>query len=198
MDADTNEAQWTTYDSRLDDWTKQKLGEDPNETSEQYQAVFSSKYGSAFTYYRQAERKSLVYPEIEIYKDTIIGDKRHCAVYVASKRGANRMELFSDPQLIFDEMTVNGLEVDQSGDEGFVLKGRTRNRMFAYYISDNDPLDMQFVVPKDQSTELVLYEASNDLLTSRHFNLNPRTDEMIPKPFVLNDAILIRKSILIE
>jgi hypothetical protein len=55
-----------------------------------------------------------------------------------------------------------------------------------------------FTVPKDQKTKLLLYEASNDLLENRLFTVPERSDHMIPKPFVLNDAVIITKEILID
>ncbi len=198
LDADKNSAQWATYDKQLDEWTRQKLGEDPNESSELGETVFSSKYSSGFTYFREAERKPLIYPEVEIYKDTLIEGKRHLSIYIASKRRANRIDLYTNPRLVMDEMTINGLRIQEGHKMGFMLKNRTRSRLFTYYISDNDALDLKIVIPSDQKSEFIIYESSNNLLNSRHFDIQPRTAAMIPKPFVLNDAVIIKRTVSIE
>ena len=51
-----------------------------------------------------------------------------------------------------------------NGNYYMVFKERLNNRLFSYYVSDNEPLDMIFTVPASQKTELQIYEASYDLL----------------------------------
>ncbi|MGB6268825.1 MAG: hypothetical protein WBF67_07410, partial [Olleya sp.] len=69
---------------------------------------------------------------------------------------------------------------------------------FSFFVSNNDMLDLQISVPKNQKTSLQLFEASFDLLDNKLFSIPPRERHMIPKPFVLNDAVLVKKTITIE
>ena len=57
---------------------------------------------------------------------------------------------------------------------------------------------MLLSVPASQKTELHIYEATYDLLTNERFNIVQREEHMMPKPFVLNDAIVVKKVIKIE
>lgn len=54
---------------------------------------------------------------------------------------------------------------------------------------------LSFMVDKEQELNIFLNEISYDLLTNPNFYINPRTNEMMPMPFVTNDAIITRKKI---
>jgi hypothetical protein len=198
LDGDTNSAIWATYDKSLDDWTKAYLGEDPSDAKEISSSVIESKYRSGFTYVRDAEVKALEYPDIEVFKDSVIGDLRHISIYVESNRNADRIEFFASPELLFRDFTLNGVEAPRKDEDGYAFQDRKNNRLFTFFVSDNEPLEFQFTVPKDQQTRFVLYEATNDLLTNRLFDVKKRDEAMIPKPFILNDATIIKKTIIIE
>ncbi|MBT8287165.1 MAG: M28 family peptidase [Bacteroidia bacterium] len=198
LDADKNSAKWLTYDKRLDTWTREVVGEDPKEVTETSGPILSSKYGTGFSYERETELRPLVYPEIELYKDTIIGEMRKVSLYIASKRPVNRMDIYANSNLRFKEMTLNGVKVQKQDPTGWVFQNRDTDRLFSYFVSNNEPLELEILFPKDQSTTLELYESSNDLLTNRLFNISPRNKDMIPKPFILNDAIIIKKTIVVR
>lgn len=197
LDLDTKTAQWATYDKQLDDWTRAHLGEDPTETDTSGD-VIESKYRSGITFTRQAPMKTLVYPEIEVFKDSIIGDLRHVSVYIGPQRNVNRMDLYADTQLMFKDFKINGVEAHKKDDQGYAFQSRTNNRLFSYYVSKNETLEFTFSMPKNQKTKFILYESSNDLLSDRQFEVAARPDDMIPRPFVLNDAVIIKKTIIIE
>ena len=57
---------------------------------------------------------------------------------------------------------------------------------------------MVFSVPITQETRFLFYEASYDLLDNEFLTVKNRFSDMIPKPFVLNDAIIVKKSITIK
>jgi hypothetical protein len=198
LNADTNSAVWATYDKRLDVWTENRLSKDPDNAKELNDNVVASKYNSGFTFTKNAEIKPLIYPTVEVYKDTVIGDLRHVSVYIESKRDVNRVEVFASEDNMFKDFSINNVKVFKENDGDFAFQNRNRNRLFSYYVSDKEPLTLDFTVPKDQQTTLVLYEASFDLLDNRHFNIPKRSKEMIPKPFILNDAVVIKKTITIN
>ena len=43
-----------------------------------------------------------------------------------------------------------------------------------------------------------MYPFSNDLLNNQDFSIPPRPDHLLPMPFVLNDAVLLIKSLRFE
>ena len=110
-----------------------------------------------------------------------------------------RLDVFSNAKNNFNEFNVNGVVVEKTKDASFVFLERKNNRLFSYFIVDNEPLEMQITIPANQkNTTLELYESSFDLLTNTQFTVTKRNKNMIPKPFVLNDAIIVKKTIVIE
>lgn len=199
LNADSKTAVWATYDDVLDDWTRNFLGDDPDDTSLSKQNTFGSKYKSGYTYTKQAPLKSVAHPEIEIYNDTIVGDDRHFNISIKPQRKVNRIELFSDSTNQFTTFTINGVDAyGIENDKHVPFTNRPNNRLFAYHVSDNEPLDLLISVPKDQKTTFTLFEASFDLLDNEQFTIPKRAKRMMPKPFVLNDAVVVKKTITID
>lgn len=194
-DTDTNKAVWATYDHLLDNWTKKYLTETPNIADASLPKTIASKYATKFSFYKPTSVKSIVQPIIEIKKDTIIEDKRHQILTIHSQRMANRMEIFADTTLQFYEFKVNGLDIPKTTGTDLVFEKRKNNRLFTYAIADDHFLTLEFTTPKNQQNTFTLLEASFDLLDNPLFDVPKRENYMIPKPFVLNDAIIIKKTI---
>jgi len=198
LDANEDTAVWATYDDILDPWTKHVLTDNPDVANTFKQNTIGSKYKSSFTYTKKAGLKNISKPKIEITHDTIINGQRQIAICVTSQRQAERFEVFSDSSNIFKSFTINGIEAHLDDSTGNTFQDRFNNRMFSYYVSDNEPLDMIFKVPLNQETNLQIYEATYDLLRNDKFTVPQRDENMIPKPFVLNDAIVIKTSLSIK
>ncbi|PKG50767.1 M28 family peptidase [Olleya sp. 1-3] len=198
LDLDNNTALWATYDKTLDSYTENFLGSTPKEASELNKNTFGSKYASGYTYASNAPVKAIPPPKIEISNDTIINNTRFFNICVMPQRDVKRMELFSDSTNLFKSFKINGVEAYRAKGDSLVFQNRKRNRFFSFYVEKGQMLDMQISVPKNQKTELQFFEASFDLLENDHFSIPPRSPNMIPKPFVLNDAVLVKKTITIE
>ncbi len=198
LDADRNSAVWATYDTMLDDWTKALVTDQPDHTSEITQEAFSSKYNSRFTFTNNTDIKSLSLPIINVENDTVIDEFRHIELMVFPQRIVNRIELFSDTTTVFNSFSVNGYEIGKQPEEVSVFQDRMDNNLFDFYVTDEDSLEIKFSVPKHQKTELKIYEASFDLLDNLLFDIRERPSTMIPKPFVLNDATIIKKTLTFE
>lgn len=197
MDADKNTAHWSTYDNTLDSWTRNFLTDDP-EVLEMENTIFESKYGTTFSYSTQAPLIALKTPKIEIKRDTVIGDERHLHLVISSQRESNTWEFFADASNIFLSYNINGLEIQKENDSHTVFNQRGNSRLFSYIVTEQQPIELNFTVPASQNTILEMYEVSFDLLTNVMFEVPQRTEAMIPKPFVLNDAIIIKKTISFE
>lgn len=198
LDSNTNSAVWATYDNLLDDWTKSKLTDQPNPALELQKNTIGSKYKSGFSFTKEAPIVQLVKPKIEITHDTIVDGFRKIAVCFTSNRKAERIEVFSDSTSIFNRATINGVSAKITDSTNTVFNDRFNNRLFSYYVTDNEPLDMIFTVPINQTTHLQFYEATYDLIGNSLLGVKNRDKNMIPKPFVLNDAIIIKTALDIK
>jgi len=186
LNTDTNTASWNTYDGILDAWTRNYVNED---TKSNIKDVMDSKYQSNFTYTTTADVKQIPVPLIETLKDTIYNNLRHVHLKITPQRTVNRMEVFTS-NTEFVSAQVNGLPVQYPNNR--------RNRLTRFYVSDNDPLEIAFTIKPKATAELILYEASFDLLTNPLFSIPKRAKNMMPRPFVLNDAVIVKKTISLQ
>ncbi len=189
FDADTREAQWVTYDRTLSAWTSQFILETKGEEKPLPQMALSSKYGTGFSYSSAAPLKAIDAPIVVTVQDTVYGETREVKLRVLPQRMVNRLEIYTN-QILIEKARVNGVDLSP-----FFLSGRKGPRLLTHYISDNSPTELELRFPADKPLELTLYEASNNLLDHPLFSVPPRPESEIPKPFVLNDAILVKKSI---
>ena len=195
LDVDAQTAQWGTYDKVLTDWNKdffqngendtdkKRMARNDNVAASDTSAVLSSKYGSDFRQRNNAPVKDIQGPRIEKVLDTISANERQLILRFTPQRNVNRLELFTDSNLIL-EASVNGLPIAP-----YYLKERKNNRLLTHYISENDSTEIKLSIKKNTPLKITCYEASNDLLGHPLFEVANRPKEEIPTPFVLNDAI---------
>jgi len=76
-------------------------------------------------------------------------------------------------------------------------KYRLKNGTFlVYHLGNSDTeVTLSFAVNVIEKLEVIVNEISYDLLVNKNFNLKPRSLEMMPMPFVTNDAIIITKKL---
>lgn len=195
FDSNKNEAQWLTYDTMMDPWTSHYLTNTPDESSDN--TIINSKYGSAFAFGKSTNIKDLAVPLLNKISDTIIGDQRHLKYFLSPQRSVNRYELFADTSSKFINFRLNGVPLKAKKDEA-AFQNRKGERLVTYLVSDDKYLDLEFSIPANQETIIDIYESSFDLLTNKLFKLKKRENWMIPKPFILNDAIIIKKTLRID
>ncbi|MCE2613866.1 M20/M25/M40 family metallo-hydrolase [Flavobacteriaceae bacterium D16] len=192
LDEDTNTAQWATYEKVPSFWTKQYLGEQAGKPKKLANKTISSKYSTGFSLVAPASLKSIEGPDLQINQDTIMGSLRMVELSVNPLREVNRLEVFTN-EVNLKAATVNGVSLSE-----YYLANRRRGKLITHFISDNEPTILRLSYPAEQQLELTFYEASNDLLRHELFSIPPRPDDKIPMPFVLNDAILVTKSLSFE
>lgn len=195
LDANKNEAIWATYDKKLDAWTEPYFQSAIDLKSSNFEVDFASKYGTSITLVNEAPIKAIPVSNDSIYRDTIIGGKRHISFQLLQQRTISRVDLFADNDLEFDQFIINGISAYRSETQTKPFSNRSSNRLFTYYVADNEPLDIEMVVSPDQKTKFVIYESSNDLLTHPLLSVPQRSSDMISKPFILNDAVIVKKTI---
>jgi len=191
--ADTKKAVWTTYDVNLDSWTKLYLGENPKGAVELNNNPLFSKYNSEFTYSAKAELKKLSEPKISFLQDSIAGSQHYYKIKITPNRSVNRYDVFANEKMTFYNLKANGASaLDQKGS----LYKRRGKKLISYYVVDNEPLELQFSIPATAVFDMDLMESSFDLTSNPKFKITKRLPWMMPKPFVLNDAVVIQKKIV--
>lgn len=193
LDADLQAAQWSTYDYNLSDWTNEKLGANPTSPQDNGNTI-DSKYGSRFTYTSNAPVIDLPAMESQITADTIVDGQRTIKLLMRSDRKVERWEVFCADKFQFTDAIVNGAKVPVN-DSGVPFAYRRGNRMISYYVSNKSPLVMELTFDASQSPEFEVYAASFDLLDHPQLKVSTRPEDTMSMPFVLNDAIVIKKRI---
>ena len=192
FDKDANKAFWKTYDTNLDEWTKKYLGENPKNANNQNSNPLFSKYNSQFTFSSDAPIKKLASPTVEFIKDSVVGSQRHLKIRISPNRKVNRFDIFANETIIFYNFKANGArDMQQKGSK----YNRNGKKILSYYIVDNEPLEMEFSIPKNTVFDMTLMESSFDLMSNPLFTMNKRAPWMMPTPFVLNDAVVIQQKI---
>jgi len=192
LDADANKANWVTYDSYLDEWTKIYLGENPKSATALNSNKLYSKYGSQYTFMTEAPLKKILKPTIEFLRDTVKGNQHLYKIKITPNRSVNRYDIFVNNNIQINNLKANGV---QSIDFKSNITTKTKGKMLTYYVVDNLPLELEFSTLNSQNLDLNLVESSFDLLANSLLKMTQRKPGMIPMPFVLNDAIIIKQKI---
>lgn len=198
LDTDNNAALWATYDNVLDTWTEAYLTENPDVYADSSKVTFGSKYGTGFTFSKKANIKLIKQPYVDKQLDTIIDDVRHVRLFISPQRQVNRMEFFANADSQFLSFNINGLEVPKQNNATQVFNERKNNRLFSFFVADDNHLELNFTVPASQKTSMQMHEISFDMYDNPLFDNPKRPKDMIPKPFVINDAVIVKKTISIE
>ncbi len=200
LDADNNEASWVSYNNKTDSFTQQFLGENPKYESDSKNSA-ASKYSTGYKLRKNTQPIDLAQPIIEIVQDTLIGNDRKIKLKITPQRKVNRMEMIANNNIHIKEFEVNGEILNPKNNEKYVFTTERNNHILSYYFTkENEILNIAFTIPKSENPELEILEASYDLFTNPKIKslipeIIPRNEIMMPMPFVLNDAIIIKKKI---
>ena len=192
LDTDANKANWATYDSYLDEWIKIYLGENPKSATVLNSNKLYSKYGSQYTFMTEAPLKKIPKPTIEFLRDTVKGNQHLYKIKITPNRSVNRYDIFVNNDIQINNLKANGV---QSIDFKSNIASKTAGKLLTYYVVDNLPLELEFSTLNTQNLDLNLVESSFDLLANSLLKMTQRKPGMIPMPFVLNDAIIIKQKI---
>jgi hypothetical protein len=192
QNSDDKSAYFGTYNNTLDSYTKQIFDDSATKGSIK-NAETKSKYNTRFKYHKKTNYRNILSSEISIDMDTVIGDKRFLEMVIIPKRKVNKLEFITNNSITLKQFKVN---------DALVLKGKNYTVKYGtflvYHIANSDKeVTLSFTVDKNQKLDFILNEVSYDLLTNSNFSINPRSDEMMPMPFVTNDAIIISKKLKI-
>ncbi len=176
---------WGTYNSVLDSYVSQKIKKDSVATNIQ-NAKTKSKYSTQFTYATKAESIPIDVSSITKNKDTIINDIRIIEFMISPNRKINKYEFSVSDSLFFHHLQVNGVSVNNG--KPFSVK---QGSFLIYHMGNTDKkLLLEMTIPKEIKPVVLLNEISYDLLNNPLITLEPRSENMMPMPFVTNDAII--------
>ncbi|CAN0368417.1 unnamed protein product, partial [Ectocarpus sp. 4 AP-2014] len=154
-------------------------------------AETKSKYNTRFTYHKKTAFRNILPSDIQIEMDTIIGENRFLELVISPERKINKLEFITKNKITLKQFKVNDALVHQG--KNYTVKNGT---FLIYHFSNADKeVALSFTIDKNTALDVVLNEVSYDLLTNPSFSINPRSEEMMPMPFVTNDAIIISKKL---
>lgn len=192
LDTDKNNAHWATYDKALDDWTKVKLGKNPTKATALSAILLESKYNSGFSFAKKTAVKNIAKPNFTFHRDTIIGNIRSLTILIEPNRDVQRIDVFANEKMEIHHLKANGIK--KINQEGSIFK-RKGKQLLTYYPKNNKPLELTFQVKENTIIDMEVMTSSFDLLENKIFDISKRPDSFIPMPFVLNDAILVKKKL---
>lgn len=199
LDTDAGTATWNTYDELLDSWNESYFPEKAVEL--EADARFSSKYNSGFKKTVAAPVVDIHRPYVDVQQTGSAAGNASYLVKIAPNREMSRIELFAPQAVNFEHFEVNGLAgrpVTEKADAPHIFRNRWSDRLLTYYAANRDTLELNFTVQEGLLPEITMYEASHDLLENPDLNVQQRPAGMIPRPFVLNDAVVVKKRIALE
>ncbi len=189
---ETDKAIWASYDKILDDWTKIYITDTvPNARFFNDFPLFS-KYNSGIIYTSDALVRNIPEPTISFERDSVVGNNRFLKIRITPNRRVNRIDVFANENIEFINFIANGASaLAQKG----AIYPRNGKKIISYYVVDNDPLILDFTINKDAVLDMSMMESSFDLMTNPLFGMRKRNTWMMPKPFILTDAVVQIKKI---
>jgi hypothetical protein len=190
QNSDDQTAYFGTYNNTLDRYTKQ-IFENTQVKEIVENAETKSKYNSRFKNTIKTDFKNIISSDVSIDMDTVIGNNRFLEIVITPKRKVNQLVFVTKNKITLKQFKINDA-LALEGKNHIVNKGT----FLSYTMADFDQeVTLSFMVAINQKFDIILSEISYDLLTNPNFSLNARSEEMMPMPFVTNDAIIINKKL---
>ena len=194
-DADNNKNYWATYDQELDDWTKEYLGDSPEPASSYISYASGSKYAKGYKFANVAPNKNIPIFKTVLHKDTVINQYKEVSFTIFPQRAVNQISLYTAEEVNFKSLSFNGQFFPLNNNLTNAAQKIKSKELVRYYVSDKDSLVVSYEVSKNQKVSFTVLEYSYDLLNHPEFTINKRADYMMPKPFIVTDAIIVKKEL---
>jgi hypothetical protein len=194
-DADNNKNYWATYDQELDDWTKEYLGDSPEPASSYISYASGSKYAKGYQFANVAPNKNIPIFKTVLHKDTVINQYKEVSFTIFPQRAVNQISLYTAEEVNFKSLSFNGQFFPLHNNLTNAAQKIKSKELVRYYVSDKDSLVVSYEVSKNQKVSFTVLEYSYDLLNHPQFTINKRADYMMPKPFIVTDAVIVKKEL---
>ena len=193
QDYDEQKAYWATYDQMLDEWNTPFF----KDTITLENTTLQSKYSTGFTKKSKAKYFNFLLSKDYIKIDTLQDKRALVQLNISPDSHVKRIELYADKNYNFEEFKVNRQVADSvsfKNEKYHIFKKRYKNRLLTYHVVNQENLSIEFI-GKLPLPEFEVFESRFDLLSNSELDVPKRTSQMIPKPFVVNDAIIIKRKI---
>ena len=102
--------------------------------------------------------------------------------------------MYVNDRVVFEFIEFNGQSMPLTK-----LSSKIKSKeLLRYYVSDADSLLVNYTVSKDTHVNFTILEYSYDLLKNPQFSMDLRAEDMMPKPFVVTDAVVVKKTIYMD
>lgn len=194
LDKDQQKATWNTYDNILDDWTKPFF--ENREKAEKNYKTLGNKYGKSYTYSQDEKYVDIPGVEVKLEKEKTENEEIAYSLKINFLRKIDRISLFSNQIKELKNFSANDILIENLQDQTSKMQKSTpSDLLLTYYVVGEDALEIKFTASEEISPEIEIYGASHDLLNNTWIKVPQRKDEMMPRPFVLNDAIITKQNI---
>ncbi|PVW15291.1 M20/M25/M40 family metallo-hydrolase [Marixanthomonas spongiae] len=197
QDQDNGQSYWLTYDKLLDRWTKGYLGENPQHVPSEIIQASGSKYNTGYTYAAEAPKKPITPFKVLRKRDTISNPSEEITFTILPKRTINQLNLYADTDVTFTSLSFNGQKVPKDST-GLPYGNRKNELLLRYWVNNNDSLKVSYTTEQQKPVSFTALEFSYDLMDHENFSIHQRPSDMMPKPFVVTDAIVIKRTFAID
>lgn len=194
QDVDKKEAYWASYDQEPDDFTIQFLGGKPEKGD--FATAFSSKYKTKLNLYTKTLTRDITPSLVELTLNDSLNPNQSVWNYtITSQRKSNILILNVLTPFDFYAMKINGVPYDKKLNSGETVY-HAATTLLTYYLAQGvNKLHVEITTLKGVKPQLELYDISLDLMRNKAFDIHPRTNDMMPKPFVINNAVVLKKKV---
>ncbi len=189
QDNTSNKSYWMSYDTILDNWNASYFTQEVLIKAPQ----LNSKYQSKFKHISKAKPINLKATSVVISLDTVINNQRNIRFCIKPNRLLNSIIIQSKNKNNFNTFSINGTPINLKSTSKFNKKGNPQ--IAQYYMVDNEPLEIDFTINNSNKPQLEFYEISHDLLENTKLQAANRPHDKIPKPFVINNAVITKQQI---
>jgi len=193
-DTDNQKAVWLTYDLKLDDWTKSVLGESPSSVPDWVPGAGFSKYNKGYSFASEAPFKNI--PKASVVKnfDTIFGNQRSASFTIIPQRDIDVLRLSADSTVVMTNLKLNGVSYAKDS-LGNVMRKNGSNIITNFLVAPKDTLRVEVTTTAMTPLTFNIQEFSFNLLNDPSFNIPKRPINTMTKPFVYNDAVVLKSDI---
>ena len=194
--ADNNVSYWASYNHKLDEFLSQFLGEDPDKGGLPEEVGLQN---TSVRYYKKTENKDIGISEVVINYDSLNEDQRHIGITITPARTIHRYLLRANNDLAYNAMVLNGTPVQAADFDGDKLTRWKDNIIMSYYMSNVDSLlNIQFSVDPEVDPTFYVQSISYDLMENEQFDIEPRSESMMPFAFSIGDAIVVKQTVFLK
>ena len=136
--------------------------------------------------------KDIPYSTVEVLTDSVYGNKRKVSLSIIPQRKVNFFEIRTEDSFVFDSIVVQDVSLEINNSKINISSGRILTYIPSY---NEEKVIINMIFDNKFNPEFSLIETSFDLMTNSNFNFKPRSNIMMPMPFVTNDAIILSKNI---